>query len=297
MKHLTRIAAALAATAIAAPALAADLPARKAAPAMVAVDPPSWTGFYAGVNLGYQFRAGSTGTGALPGFFAPTWDTEMAASMALASAPYSGGKSGSFIGGGQVGYNIQWLGPLVAGLEADIQGLAGGGNGGGVSGGALIPAAFPGETIVSNSTASARVDWLGTLRGRFGYVLTPSLMAYATAGLAYGGVRSSASIMQVNLPFGGAPFTAISTGATSGTRLGFAVGGGAEWKFMRNLGLKFEYLYYDLGTSTQAMTPLVFAGPPYGDFPFQRTHYAGHIVRGGLNYHFNFGAAPVVAKY
>lgn len=294
MTRIKSIVMALAATALAAPALAADLPVRKAAP-VVAVDPPLWTGFYAGVNLGYQFRAGSTGTGAAPGGFAPTWDTEMAASMALASAPYTGGKSGSFIGGGQIGYNAQWLGPLVAGIEADIQGLAGGGNGGGVSGGALVPVLFPGETIVSNSIASARVNWLGTLRGRFGYVLTPSLMAYATAGLAYGGVSSSASIAQVNLPFGGPGFTALSTGSSSGTRVGYAVGGGAEWKFMRNIGLRVEYMYYDLGTKTQAMSPLIFT--TYSDLPFQKTKYAGHILRAGVNYYFGGGASPVVAKY
>lgn len=73
---------------------AADLPSRKDAPAYVPPAPTfSWTGLYAGANLGAGWRA-------------------------------SGGSQGYVLGGGQIGYNYQ-LSPLfVAGLETDFQGAS-----------------------------------------------------------------------------------------------------------------------------------------------------------------------------
>lgn len=73
---------------------AADLPSSKDAPAYVPPAPTfSWTGLYAGVNLGAGWRA-------------------------------NGGSQGYVLGGGQIGYNYQ-LSPLfVAGLETDFQGTS-----------------------------------------------------------------------------------------------------------------------------------------------------------------------------
>ena len=293
--NLKTFTAALAATAIAGSAFAADLPARKAAPAYIPPAPiMTWAGFYVGVNAGYGWSAGSTRINDVPAFFAPTWDTELSASTVLAGAPLNGGKNGGFIGGGQIGWNWQ-SGALVAGVETDIQWMSGAKTGGAAAG-ALVPVAFPGELIVSNSIGSSRVDWLGTLRARLGFTVTPSLLAYVTGGLAYGGVSSSAAIFQQNLPFV-PPF--FSTGASSGTRVGYSVGAGAEWMFAQNWSLKGEYLYYDLGSSSTPMAPLSFNPAPvlYTSLPTIRSSYKGHIVRAGLNYHFNWGAAPVVAKY
>ena len=41
-----------------------------------------------------------------------------------------------------------------------------------------------------------RVDWLGTVRARLGFLVTPNLLAYGTGGLAYGKVEGSTNIAQ-----------------------------------------------------------------------------------------------------
>jgi outer membrane immunogenic protein len=81
---------------------------------------------------------------------------------------------------------------------------------------------------------------------------------------------------------------------------GGAFGVGAEWAFLPKWSLKFEYLYYNLGSVTNVTTPggrdiaLVAAGTiaPYSN----RFSETGNIVRVGLNYRFDW-ALPVVAKY
>ncbi|MBM3564345.1 MAG: porin family protein, partial [Alphaproteobacteria bacterium] len=165
------------------------------------------------------------------------------------------------------------------------------------------------EVIVSALTTSKRLDYIGTVRGRLGWLFTPTLLAYGTGGLAYGGVSVSTSIAQFNndcAQFPGACISgaAFSSGAFSDTRVGWTVGGGLEWMFWPNWSAKVEYLYYDLGNvsySAGALTTLgntIFAGSVVAGVVSQtQTRFNGNIVRAGVNYHFNWGAAPIVAKY
>ena len=74
--------------------------------------------------------------------------------------------------------------------------------------------------------------------------------------------------------------------------------------FLPNWSAKVEYLYYDIGTVTTHGSLLVQSNSTAGGVPWgiagQNTSakFDGHIVRAGVNYHFNWGApAPVVAKY
>ncbi len=47
------------------------------------------------------------------------------------------------------------------------------------------------RTATGTDRVSTRVGWLGTVRGRVGYLVTPDLLLYATGGLAYGGASAS----------------------------------------------------------------------------------------------------------
>ncbi|MGB6372445.1 MAG: outer membrane beta-barrel protein [Methylocella sp.] len=285
-------------------AVAADLGARPPPP--VFLPPPpifSWTGLYLGVNAGGTWSNSNTvDTTAVPVFAAPTFETELALSSALATTSVPVSNSG-FIGGGQIGYKYQFNNSFVAGVEADLQGIAGSTQTGKVFGSG-VPVNFPAETITSAVGANKRVDYIGTVRGRLGFLVTPTLLAYGTGGLAYGGVDSNVAIFQQNLPAGtdfGAPFS--SFGNLSNSRVGWTAGGGLEWLFYPNWSLKVEYLYYDLGSPTFGLSPLINAftdtgGAVYSSAPFARPRFTGNIVRAGLNYHFNLlGPAPVVTKY
>jgi opacity protein-like surface antigen len=89
-----------------------------------------------------------------------------AASAALAAAvpsTFSAGHSGA-VGGGEFGYNWQ-TGLFVLGFEADISGST---ISGGVSGASAI-AGFPTNTVAVSGSANAKVDYLGTVRGRAGF--------------------------------------------------------------------------------------------------------------------------------
>jgi outer membrane immunogenic protein len=290
-------------------AFAADLPSRKAPP-YVPPPPPMWTGFYVGLNAGYTF-ANSNNMVVNSGVLAATAVAPGAAANAAAAAAAAAGVTGflpagnnsGFLGGGQIGYNWQFASNFVAGVEADIQGVAAGG-GSGSAFTTAVPTAAPAPVgvWVSSTTASKRLDYLGTVRGRIGYLITPTLLVYGTGGLAYGGVSTSLNISQ--LPTGAALAAAYApmfgASAFSDTRVGWTAGGGLEWMFMPNWSAKVEYLYYDLGNVAINSVPLVAvapAGVAFANSAWTTTRFDGHIVRAGVNYHFNWGAAPVVAKY
>lgn len=270
--------AALASIVSVAPVFAADLPVK--APRVVPMPVYGWAGFYVGANAGYGWSNSNINTSSVETFSAPTWNTENDASTALASGSNPANNNG-FIGGGQIGYNWQFAN-WVAGVEADIQGIASNSSTSSRSG-SLVPVGFPGELIVSTATASKSIDYLGTVRGRIGTLVTPTFLAYATGGLAYGGVSASTNIVQENRPF--APAFS-SSGHFSDTRVGWTVGGGVEWMFAPNWSAKAEYLFYDLGSVTYADSPLSF-GANYTNVPHSTTRFDGNIVRVGVNYHFN----------
>jgi len=299
---------------------AADLPSRKEAPIYVPPPPPPmWTGFYVGLNAGGAWSDSSGTTlasgplGGDPGWL-PAWVGTISAVGASTGAQTT--NAGAFIGGGQAGYNFQFQQNFVVGLEADIQGVAGGnGSLSSANIAPLGPAPVPGyysagETMATTLSTQKQLDYFGTVRGRVGYLALPTLLIYGTGGLAYGGVSSSASIFQANndcsspLP-GPCLAPAASTGGSrSSTQVGWTAGGGIEWMFLPNWSAKLEYLYYDLGSLTYTLPPLVSIGVSFRPVTAAlvatqaSTRFAGNIVRAGVNYHFNWGApAPVVANY
>ncbi|WP_201281621.1 outer membrane protein [Methylosinus sp. Ce-a6] len=281
MKKSLLAASALALAVSAGSAFAADLPSKKA-PLLPPPPPPPalWTGFYVGLNAGYTWsdsNAVTVGSGS----FAP-FNPIVGIAGSGVLAPNSDG----FIGGGQIGYNYQFANSFVAGLEADIQGVAGSNNT------ASSFAAF--GPLASSISASKSIDYLGTVRGRVGYLITPSLLVYGTGGLAYGQANLSSSIFQT---VGG--LVGTSSSAFSDTRVGWTAGGGVEWLFLPKWSAKVEYLYYDLGTVSTSSV-ISFTGIPVPvAATASTTRFNGHVVRAGVNYHFNLfsPAAPVVAKY
>ncbi len=129
-----------------------------------------WTGFYMGVNAGY-------------GVGRDRLQNNDPITPGSATSTYLQPAGGS--GGGQIGYNWQtgsMFGPLVYGVEADIQG------------GELKDSypllnngAFP---LAPQDTYSQKIDWFGTVRGRVGLATGP-VLSYVTGGYAYGNVTTT----------------------------------------------------------------------------------------------------------
>jgi outer membrane immunogenic protein len=302
--------------------LAADLPSRKE-PVIAPPPPPMWTGFHVGLNAGGTWANNSS-------LNATTWnvangDGGSAADeidAALFSGNFGGSGAAGFIGGGQVGYDHQFSGingyGIIAGLEADIQGIAGSnGNGSRLIGAKTFGADIGGiqadAYTLANQQVSASLSYLGTVRGRLGVLVTPTLLVYGTGGLAYGGVNASVrnyAIGTVDVSYQGTrldppgpeAFTS-GTSSYSSTQVGYTAGGGVEWMFMPNWSAKAEYLYYDLGkvsgTTYNIAYPLIAGGgaPELSNITNYTARVSGNIVRAGVNYHFNWGSAPVVAKF
>lgn len=169
-----------------------------------------------------------------------------------------------------------------------------------------------GATTGSNGV-NAGIDWMGTVRGRLGYLFMPTLLVYGTGGFTYGGgyadVTTWASTNLYNhngTNFGTQTF--VGGDRRSSTLVGWNAGGGFEWMLMPNWSLKAEAIYYDLGSANvgsmavAAAAPQAFPGaggvPAAVVFGNTRVRYDGVIARAGVNYHLNWGSmAPALAKY
>jgi outer membrane immunogenic protein len=273
--------------ALIAPAVGADMLVKAPAP----VD--TWTGWYVGVNAGYassgaKVDTGSTNTYAYPDFGGPN----LASAITQLSNFNASAINNGFIGGGQIGRNWQFEKIWVAGIEADIQGVASSQDSHAFGSTLVVPGQGL-NSVSQTATISRELDYLGTVRGRLGLLFGPSLLFYGTVGVAYGGVSASTSIAQT---FSGSPgylspVTWTGAGAYSGTLVGWTGGAGAEWMFWRNWSAKVEYLHYDLGAGNYGVSPLVTNAPSCRrgftvNTLESNARFNGDIVRAGLNYRF-----------
>jgi outer membrane immunogenic protein len=274
---------------IATPAFAADIAVRAPPPAPAPVSP--WTGWYVGGNAGWGWGNTQEMTNSVVNTFCVTFSgcvpTPVTTNAFVAGVQSFDVKANGFIGGGQVGYNLQ-NGNAVAGIEADFQGADIKGTASFAN--SIAIANFPGLFLNTSGSGSQKLEWLGTVRGRVGWLWTPLSLFYVTGGLAYDHMETNVSFTASQTPggcvAGGCVATVSSSNST--TRFGFAVGGGWEWMFAPQWSFKAEYLYYNLGHVTlNTAINVTFNGAPYFGGTFQSTaFYDGSIVRGGLNYHF-----------
>ena len=182
-------------------ARAADLWGTMSAKALPAPAPYyDWTGFYVGGHVAYSMgRATSTLTDLSPSVV--------------------GNAFSSLYGGVQAGYNYVFPSRLLLGAEADI----------------TFPNFFENGTIftagtIQGTTVTDQIDYIATLRGRFGYAFDHWLI-YGTGGLAWSQAR-----------FGETPGIASNEDKILLTRTGWALGLGAEVAIAPNWTARIEYL-------------------------------------------------------
>jgi outer membrane immunogenic protein len=255
-------------------AFAADLPVKTYTKAPVYVEPVfNWTGFYVGGNIGYSWGRADT-----------TESLSDVRTGVVLDTGTSRNNANGVIGGGQFGYNWQ-MSNWVAGIEADIQGSAERG-----SSSLLCSGCGDGPSDIT-SALTQKLNWFGTVRGRAGVLVTPTVLLYGTGGLAYGEVDTGGSITGPTVL---GPATVVLPNLNS-TQVGWTAGAGIEGRIGGNWTAKLEYLYMDLGTVSAGPIPTNIIGTARNPLAASySTHFTDNILRVGVNYIFN---APVIAKY
>jgi outer membrane immunogenic protein len=262
-------------------AMAADMAVKAPiykAPPVVEVD--SWTGFYAGFNVG-----GIWGRDHLTAAPADAGTTAFWAACNVAGAcPFDyGRRTGTSAElGGQFGYNWQ-VNSVVYGIETDIQWTD-------VKSSASVNLVNTATGFVPFSgTETAKLDWFGTTRGRVGFLALPNLLLYGTGGVAYGSVSNS-----WNATF--ASTGQIVNGGARDTRIGWVAGAGVDWKVNRSWIVGLEYLHTELESNTFGATGFGSAGCTAANcnFNINAGAFKTDTVRARVSYQFG---GPIVARY
>jgi len=226
---------------------------------MPQVDCCTWSGFYLGLHVGGQFGT-SENRFDFDNAFAFSWD-------------YS--ESG-IVAGGQVGYNRQFGKWLVLGVEAD-------GGYMNLDGKSLSPIDSPSVRNFEECETSS--DFYTTFRARVG-VAHDCWLFYVTGG-GIGVNYDTRETFIVDPP--------RLSGHKEEFDWGYTVGGGIERKIGCHWSIKLEYLYFNLEeqsfTFTDTREAVANAVGPVTNGSSQLvarfgSDTDGHIVRGGLNYHF-----------
>jgi outer membrane immunogenic protein len=206
---MIRIAFAVALSALATSAIAADLPVK-------APPPPApvytWTGCYIGGNIGWvevntRFRSDAV---TFPNGGVDT----------LFNGVFDGGnlsRSG-FAGGGQIGCDYQFNSNWLIGVR-----------------GLVDVASFSGDHIspvLFDDTFHTRSRWFGTITARLGYLITPTFLIYAEGG--WGFVQHRFDVIDT----AGVLVTNVDNGSNAN---GGDVGVGVEWMFTQNWSLWVEW--------------------------------------------------------
>lgn len=195
-------------TALASAAItAAVIPVAWAAPPQ---PPPSYIGWYFGVNGGASFGRSNT--------MATFLDDPLVSQTILSNGPF---------GGFEGGYNARLSPNLIVGVVADFDWMS-----------------QSGEETCNTDTegcSNSRLGWVATQRGLIGFTSNgmPGLVWFVTGGAAEGHVETWVM-----------PSVVDGEGCSvSNTQVGWAAGGGVMGQFTESLFWKAKYLHVDLGTA------------------------------------------------
>lgn len=176
---------------------------------------PIWTGLYVGAHAGWG-------------------QADFDFHTAVTTTPNQ--ESDSWIGGGQIGYNLQ-RGNFVLGLEADV------------SFGDLDDTVKDGNYITQDTDVKA----LGSARARIGYSFG-RVLPYLTGGLGWARVSAGEHCPPGAL-FGHCSREGAYDVEDTQTYFGWALGGGVEVALNERWSVKADYLHMDLGSEWFNLAP------------------------------------------
>ncbi len=194
-----------------------------------------WSGPEAGIQGGY-------GWGSSSGHFGGT---------GAGTPGYSFSPDGA-LGGGHAGYNWQ-MGPLVLGLEGDVEG----GDIGGRE-----------RNAVGGYGVGSSMDFDASVRGKLGYAFN-RLLLYGTGGVEFGDV-----VTHYHVPLGGP-----TAGGMTDMRAGWTAGAGVGYGLTPNWEADLEYRYADLGHDNFALINNAAGATSHNEFNY-------NMIRVGLTYRF-----------
>jgi outer membrane immunogenic protein len=233
---------------------------------VAAEDHYKWTGFYGGLNAGVLWNL-SRGQVKPSGDYL-TYPGKDNNHLRTDAIHFHGA---GFTGGLQLGYNYQFFKRIVIGLETDFQYSS-------------LKKTNHVDRILASPlhdsfihTVSDKFDWFGTFRPRIGFAVIYPLLLYATGGLSYGHIKSDSNI---SFTYSGDTYT----GSLSKVCIGWNVGGGLEWGFLKDWSMKLEYLFLQLKEQSYVDPVMedLYPGYSYATDILEKSN----IIRLGFNYRF-----------
>jgi outer membrane immunogenic protein len=252
MRKLLFVHAAALAVALAAPAIAADLPMKSEVPY---VAPPfSWTSCYVGGHLGGGFASKD-----MTDPVQLVQDSFLGTGSTVGITTASTSPTGVVVGG-QIGCDYETASSVVFGVEGSASGST-------MKGSTMVglPLGSPDIALVQANT-----DFLASVTGRVGYAFD-NVLLYAKGGAALAGDKYN-----VSGTFAGLPYNLQGLD----NRYGWIAGGGVDWAFARHWSVNVEYDYYSFGHGGILMSDSIngFAG-------VVDVKQTVQVVKVGLNFH------------
>jgi outer membrane immunogenic protein len=232
----------------------------------------NWTGAYIGVQGGYGF-----GHQEWPFFIDP---------LNPGRGKYD---ADGWLAGGTGGINVQ-SGVFVFGVEGEWMWT-------GIKGSQAFTDVFAGAS--QTVTLETKIDWLAIASARAGFAVGDKLLFYGKGGLAIAEEKQSATVA-VSSPGVGSTVTALNA---KPVHTGVVVGAGAEYALGGNWSAKVEYDYIRMfgqaftGTGTQTINVPPLVGQVDLLQKFEKMSQDMHLIKFGVNYHFNPMPVVVSARY
>lgn len=235
---------------------ARDLPLRRYAKPPVVVQNTNWSGWYAGVSIGWSHGSTSTqqrltqpgcagGGGGGAG---------CALQQAGVDSVAPNVTSDNITFGAQGGYNKRFN-QFLFGVEADLNYV-------GLTRTSTVSATWvAGGTKTITTADSVNSNVVFTLRPRVGYIPTEAVLLYLTGGLALSDQKFTNNSNIFNAGPGGISpgFNAIYSSSASNA-VGYVVGGGVEYLWSPSMTIKGEYQHLEFSNPASTGANLINVG-------------------------------------
>jgi outer membrane immunogenic protein len=250
-KIRTQLLATAALVALSSAAYAADMGMPLKAPPPLPPPVQDWSGVYVGLEGGYEWATQNLSPAYDPFYsVGKYWGVTV---PTVSSVSQSG-----WLFGGFAGVQKQW-GSWVLGLEGDFDADDSDGSTTSTVVHNFCVRCADDKPVDYTSTRSAeieaKIDELGSMRGKVGWAFSPNWLIYGTGGLAFAHVQDTATATD-SLGYTGSPpfFTHTANWSGGESMLGWAAGAGIDWKWQIDPGsaviLGVEYLHYQFDTNS-----------------------------------------------